>query len=236
MRKSRRRGIEKERHETEVKLRIPDRSKFLRQLARLQAKRTRARVHEMNTLYDTEAGDLLRRGQMLRLRVEEPAPQPNSNGRAAARRVRSGKAETWVWLTFKGPLRGAKTHAANRYKVREEHEARILNHEEMPKIFEALGLRPSFRYEKFRTTYELPRRKALKVVLDETPIGLFAELEGEREQIDRAAERLGFAASDYINKSYGALFMEARGVKPARGSSHVEPRPGARLPDMVFRR
>jgi len=234
LRKSRRREAEKAGHETEVKLRIPDQAKFLRQLARLEAKLTRARVHEMNTLYDTEATDLLRRGQVLRLRVERPAPQAISNGSARTRHIGAEKMETCAWLTFKRPAPTATTKALKQYKVREEHEVRIFGHQEMPKIFEALGLRPSFRYEKYRTTYELPGMRGLKLVLDETPIGLFVELEGDREQIDRAAGLLGFAASDYISKSYGALFMEACGVKPARGGSRVEPRPASRLPDMVF--
>jgi adenylate cyclase class 2 len=234
LRKSRGSEVETAHRETEVKLRLKDRAAFLRQLARLKAKLTRARVHEMNTLYDAEAGDLLRRGQILRLRVEKPAPERSSNRTERASRRGRGRAEICAWLTFKGPTGGAKARAANRYKVREEHEVRIFDHEEMRKILEALGLRPSFRYEKFRTTYELPRMSGLKVALDETPIGLFAELEGECHQIDRAARLLGFAATDYINQSYGALFKEACGVKRARGGSHLEPRPASRLPDMVF--
>src|SRR5207248_10996663 len=59
--------------ETEVKLRVPERPRLLRQLARLKAKLIRARVHEMNTLYDTREGNLARHGQMLRIRVERPA-------------------------------------------------------------------------------------------------------------------------------------------------------------------
>jgi hypothetical protein len=63
------------------------------------------------------------------------------------------------------------------------------------------------------------------------------ELEGERGQIKRAAGLLGFHSSDYINKSYGALFMEARGRSRARGrASQVEPTPLSGLPDMLFPR
>jgi adenylate cyclase, class 2 len=234
LRKSRGREVETAHHETEVKLRVGNRAAFLRQLARLKAKLARPRVHEMNALYDTGAGDLLRRGQMLRLRVEEPAPEMSSNCTERSSRRGRERAKICAWLTFKGPPRGTKAYVANRYKVREEHEVRFFDHEEMARILETLGLRPSFRYEKFRTTYELPHVSRLKVALDETPIGLFVELEGECDDIDRAAKLLGFAASDYINKSYGALFMEARGVKRARGGSRVEPRPASRLPDMVF--
>jgi adenylate cyclase class 2 len=225
LRKSDRRAGKKSNTEIEVKLRIGDRRGFLRQLSRLKAKLTRARVHEMNTLYDTGDGQLARQGQMLRLRVEGPAGrQPEfAKGRPASTGV----------LTFKGPANGAETNNPEPYKVREEHELRISNPEEMPKIFEALGLRPCFRYEKFRTTFSLPGMTQLKLTLDETPIGLFVELEGEREEIDRAAEMLGFARSDYINKSYGALFVEERGAAgPASGK---EPTSFSGITDMLFR-
>jgi len=119
-----------------------------------------------------------------------------------------------------------------RYKVREEHEVGIFDDREMLGILEALGLRPWFRYEKFRSTFSLPRMKSLQVVLDETPIGLFVELEGKRQEIDCGAELLGFGPLDYIKKSYGALFMERHGL--SRPASHNEPVPSCGLPDMVF--
>jgi len=98
-------------------------------------------------------------------------------------------------------------------------------------------MRPWFRYEKFRSTFSLPRMKGLKLVLDETPIGVFVELEGKREEIDRAAQLLGFGASDYVTQSYGALFMEKHGLSRRRGgASRVEPTPFSGVPDMLFRR
>lgn len=144
------------------------------------------------------------------------------------------KPEIRAWLTFKGPAKGAGANEAGPYKVREEHEVRIFDHEEMPRILEALGLRPWFRYEKFRSTFQLPRMDGVKLMLDETPLGVFVELEGARGEIDGAAELLGFAPSDYITKSYGALFMEERGL--AQGAFHNEPTPFSGLPDMLFER
>jgi adenylate cyclase class 2 len=43
-------------------------------------------------------------------------------------------------------------------------------------------------------------------VVDETPIGVFAELEGTSEWIDQAAARLGIDRSRYMTLSYGRLF------------------------------
>src|ERR1700691_2045462 len=67
--------------EIEVKLRAPDRRRLLRQLARLRAELIGARVHEMNTLYDTAEGDLARHGRMLRVRVERPASRSKPSGK-----------------------------------------------------------------------------------------------------------------------------------------------------------
>src|SRR5713101_4596690 len=101
--------------ETEVKLRVPDRPRLLRQLARLKAKLIRARVHEMNTLYDTAKANLARHAQMLRVRVERPAR--GSYMGMTARKIVPGKPEKSVWLTFKGPAKGARANDRGRYKV-----------------------------------------------------------------------------------------------------------------------
>lgn len=221
--------------ETEVKLRVPNRPRLIHQLARLKAKLILGRVHEMNTLYDTRDGNLARHGQMLRIRVERPAR--GAYRRVKVRKTAREKSEKSAWLTFKGPVKGARAndrgqYKQGQYKVREEHEVRVFDDQKMPGILEALGLRPWFRYEKFRSTFRLPRMKSLKLVVDETPIGLFVELEGERGEINRAAALLGFGDSDYINKSYGALFMEERGL--SRPASQNEPVPSSGLADMVF--
>jgi adenylate cyclase class 2 len=94
-----------------------------------------------------------------------------------------------------------------RHKVREEAEITISDPERMSRILSALGLRPLFRYEKFRTTYALPAPRNLKIEFDETPIGTFLELEGSPSAIDRVAKLLGYAPSDYITRSYGALYI-----------------------------
>jgi adenylate cyclase, class 2 len=231
LRKSGRGNGDRANTEIEIKLRVTDDRGFLRRLGRLKAKPTRGRVHEMNTLYDTRDGNLARHGQMLRLRVERPAVRTNAANKV--RKVAEKRSDIRAWLTFKGPVE-RRSGEPGPYKIREEREVRILDYEEMPRVFEALGLRPWFRYEKFRSTFRLPRIKGLQLMLDETPIGVFVELEGERGEIDRAAGLLGFGPSDYITKSYGALFMEELGL--AARAFHNEPIPSSGLPDMVFDR
>jgi len=56
------------------------------------------------------------------------------------------------------------------------------------------------------------------LMVDETPIGCFLELEGPPEWIDRVAEALGYSDADYLNLSYARLYIkscEEREVEPA---------------------
>ena len=52
-------------------------------------------------------------------------------------------------------------------------------------------------------------------MLDETPIGNFAELEGPTEWIDRTLEALGVDPASCLTESYGTLFLA---WKPRTGS------------------
>jgi Adenylate cyclase, class 2 (thermophilic) len=74
----------------------------------------------------------------------------------------------------------------------------------MAAILAALGFVPSFRYEKYRAEWS---DGSGHVVIDETPIGDLAEIEGPPEWIDRVAGRLGVTGRDYITDSYVALFF-----------------------------
>ena len=43
-------------------------------------------------------------------------------------------------------------------------------------------------------------------MIDETPLGVYAELEGPGEWIDATADRLGISGSEFITLSYGRIF------------------------------
>jgi len=120
-------------------------------------------------------------------------------------------------LTFKSPpeqLAISPTHPPSdrRYKVREEIELVLADGASLQKIFEGLGLKGWFRYEKFRTSYRLPARiawaKGLVIDFDETPIGTFVELEGPGPAIDQAAHELGYSSRDYVLKNYLVLYLD----------------------------
>lgn len=94
---------------------------------------------------------------------------------------------------------------ARRHKSRQELETEVADGASLDKILRALGFAPSFRYEKFRSEWTDGHGK---VVIDETPIGTVAEIEGRPRWIDRTARQLGIARSSYITLSYGAMFEE----------------------------
>ncbi len=186
--------------EREIKLRIEDLPGLRRRLAKLGARVVRPRLHERNALFDTAEGLLARREQLLRIRTESPV------GRRAKQARRTV-------VTFKRPIISPGSNKSReRHKVREEIELEVSDAKALATIFEGLGMSRWFQYEKFRTTFGLPVSNAwaagLLIELDETPIGVFLELEGPASAIDRAAKALGFEKRDYILANYMVLYRE----------------------------
>jgi len=176
-------------NENEIKLAIPDAATARRLLRRAAFRVAKSRVFEANTVLDTPGRDIINGGRLLRLR------QVRGHGT----------------LTYKGP-----TQEGHRHKSREEIEATVDDPAAARRILECLGYRPVFRYEKFRTEFHRSGEPGVAQI-DETPIGVFLELEGPPRWVDRTARALGFAPSDYILKSYGRLYIEsceARGIPP----------------------
>jgi adenylate cyclase class 2 len=111
------------------------------------------------------------------------------------------------------------THKAKgktgRHKTRGETETEVEDGQKMEGILHALGFSPSFRYEKFRAEWS---DGTGHVVIDETPIGNFGEIEGPAQWIDRTAKILEISTVDYITLSYAELFYEwkRRSKSPAK--------------------
>jgi adenylate cyclase, class 2 len=197
--------------ETEIKLKIPDVQAFRRLLKKLGAQpahTAHGRVHEENVIFDTPQGGLAKHGQLLRIRTETPEGRGNS---------KKANSKPRVVLTFKRPVvrstAGTPEHAPDgSHKVREEIEMEVTDAATLTTIFERLGMNGWFRYEKYRTTFQLPGSKTwakgLLIELDETPIGTFVELEGPAPAIDRAAAELGYSKRDYVLKNYLTLYVE----------------------------
>jgi adenylate cyclase class 2 len=103
-----------------------------------------------------------------------------------------------------------------RHKTRREIETAVADGEKLAAVFEAMGFTPSFRYEKFRAEWS---DDTGHVVIDETPIGNLAEIEGPPEWIDRVAGKIGIGHNEYLTDSYVALFLK---WKQETGSSAPE--------------
>jgi len=207
-------------HEIEIKLRIKDLEALRAALKKLGARSISAGtgcVHEWNVLFDTPRGNLAKRGHLLRIRTETVE---GLGGKGSARNAQR------VLVTYKRPVarHGSTTGSSRRletHKVREEIELEVADGGALARIFDGLGMRGWFRYEKFRTTFRLPPArhwaKGLLIELDETPIGNIVELEGPPKAIDKAARELGFSKRDYILMNYLSLYREEcrrRGEKP----------------------
>jgi adenylate cyclase class 2 len=111
--------------------------------------------------------------------------------------------DTRSHLTYKGP--GSEQGGA---RLRQELEFTVSDFDTTLHLFEALGYTIMLMYEKYRTTYELGE---VEVVVDETPIGDFLEIEGpDGKSIRQAANELGLDWEKRILDSYTMLFEHAR--------------------------
>ena len=169
--------------EIELKFCVGDAREFHAQATRAGFQVHTERTLERNTLFDTPERRLLSERQILRLR--------EYNGRNL--------------LTHKKPP--VNNDDSSFYKERVETETDVTEPDALATVFVELGYGPVFRYEKFRT--ELSDGQG-ELLLDETPIGIFAELEGTPEWIDGALERLGVARDLCFTDSYGRMFLDWR--------------------------
>ena len=168
--------------EIEIKLRVEAGARAAAELLNKHGYRERkTRTFQADQLFDLEDNALRDTGRLLRLRL-------------------AGGASI---LTYKGPPLGGP------HKSREELETQIDDGSALRSILLRLGYQPGFRYEKYRTVFQRPDEEGSgEIGLDETPIGVFLELEGPADWIDRTARQLGFSSADYVTASYGSLYRE----------------------------
>lgn len=112
-------------------------------------------------------------------------------------RIEQGKS----LLTFKGPVQPSPM------KLREELETVVADGEALIKLFEQLGFTTWFRYQKYREEFSAAD---VIVALDETPIGVFVEIEGSEQGILDFALSLGRSPLDFLSDSYRSLFAQYR--------------------------
>ena len=166
--------------EQEAKFRLDSADEGSAKLVALGADVEKPRHYEANILYDFPDQRISKRDEALRLR----------------------RVDDEAWLTWKGPQNGS-----GRIKKRRELETSVDDGDAVEGILEALGAQECFRYEKYRACYRL--RDAL-VTLDETPIGVYLEIEATPELIAEIASSLGLAMDAAINLSYPRLYERFR--------------------------
>jgi adenylate cyclase, class 2 len=172
--------------EIEAKFRVEERPALEARLRALGAAEG-AREDEVNLLLDDDALSLRACGQALRVRTVD--------GRGL--------------LTFKG-----RASFDGGVKARLELESGVDAPEAVLALLDALGFRPRFRYEKRRTPWRFAEPARPLVVIDETPLGLFAEIEGETDAVRALASELGVPESAFLRSSYWGLWLAAREEDP----------------------
>ena len=167
--------------EVEVKFLVADLAAFRERLVAAGGTLKKARIFERNVRFDTPNDDLLKKGELLRLRQD-----------AAVR------------ITFKGEVPQALQSEA---KVREELEVSVNDFDTTALIFERLGFAPVQVYEKYRETFTLGD---VEVVLDEMPYGEFVELEGKEAGIKTAVTNLDLEWRNRITYNYLGMMADLK--------------------------
>ena len=166
-----------ERIEREIKLSFASAAAARDAVSALGAVPLRGRRLQDDRLLDTTTGRLRDDWCTLRVRVETP----DTGGKSIAS------------LTFKGPPR------PDVMKVREELETGVENGEVLLEVLRRAGFDVWFRYQKYREEFQ---SDGTIVAIDETPCGVFLELEGSEAGVTRLARALGRTPGDYITASY----------------------------------
>ncbi len=175
--------------ETEIKFRVDDAAALESRLAEIGFRLATPRSFESNTLYDTPDRQLRVKRELVRIRHY---------------------AGHWLLTHKRVPDSGV---GEDRHKHRVETETELSDGPALAEVFASIGFVPVFRYEKWRAEWS---DDVGHCVVDETPLGVFAELEGPAEWIDGVAGQLGVAEADQLTLSYGRLFEKWR---EATGSS-----------------
>lgn len=191
--------------EIELKFPVSDPAALQTLLPRLGFHLDTPRTFESNKLYDTASRDLRSQRQLLRIREY-------------------GGVYT---LTHKRMAAPEDPAQPPRYKVRIETETTVSDPVALGHVFEQLGYQPVFTYEKYRTEWSAfdPLTGATHhLVIDETPIGNYAELEGPTTWIDRMLVELGIDIATCLTDSYGKLFLDwkQRTGSPAENLTFAE--------------
>jgi adenylate cyclase class 2 len=126
---------------------------------------------------------------------------PDSTLQQSGRALRVRRDGHGGFLTFKGPIH------AGPLKAREETETAVGEPAKIEAVLESLGYACRFRAQKYREEYVIDDAT---LAIDETPMGVYVEVEGPAAAIQRIAEALGRSPADYRVESYSMLWQTWR--------------------------
>jgi adenylate cyclase class 2 len=181
--------------EIELKFPVSDPASLQSRLPALGFHLDTPRTFEHNTLFDTSPRDLLVRKHLLRIR----------------------QYGSLCTVTHKRRPDIEDPTETSRYKIRIETDTAVADGAALAAIFAQLGYTPAFVYEKFRSEWSQSvdsedgsqlEPSLAHLVIDETPIGNWAELEGPTHWIDRTLAELDIDPPTCLTDSYGKLFLD----------------------------
>src|SRR3989338_8143446 len=111
-------------------------------------------------------------------------------------------------LSYKRPL-----PSVGNEKKEVELETEVGNFEVMSNILRMMGYAPSTSYEKYTTTIKLKDKPEIHIEIQKYPFETFLEIEGDKEEIEKAAKQLGFDIKNALVKPVDTLFTEWRAIK-----------------------
>lgn len=169
--------------EIELKFYIPKASlDLLRKKIVSLCSDSEGKVFETNLLFDNSSKSIRARKAILRLRCD-----------------------TRSILCYKEPLNLGKV--SKDFKVKEEIEFEVDDFESARNFLGKLGFFEFMKYEKRRENFRL---RNLKISIDEMPIGMFLEIEGNEEDIRCTAQQLGLDWKQRIKRSYEEIFSDLK--------------------------
>lgn len=177
--------------ETEIKLRWNGTAQEARALIERHGYAVSVpRTLESDQLFDLPSTALQQSDRILRLR-----------------KTTTPEGTTRAMVTYKGPA------TRDGYKSREEIEFDVSSPDTFTLVLDRLGYQPTFRYEKYRTQLRAVGEPGL-LTIDETPIGVYLEMEGPQDWIDSTAARVGLPKAQFLTVSYAGLYREYRKEHP----------------------
>jgi len=131
-------------------------------------------------------------------------------------RIRLRQQGNKISLSYKRPL-----PSVGNEKKEVELETEVGNFEVMSNILRMMGYAPATSYEKYTTPIKLKDKPEIHIEIQKYPFETFLEIEGNKEEIEKAAKQLSFDIKNAIKKPVDTLFMEWRETRGLPFKPHM---------------